>query len=458
MLTGGAREEAVVPAPVPDVGLADVAEPAAPAGAAEREAELLPAGMDMAAARPPEPAPATPPAPDPVGTAAERAAAIRELQAALRTLGHYSGMLDGAAGVGTQGALAAFGREARVSVPGALGSVPLAELSGLVASVSAAAADYTRREAAAWNIARGADTISGYRAYLADFERGPNAGTARAQIAAIDAAARPGPAPATVAITRRAGDVFRDRFTSGSGEGPKMVVLPSGSFTMGSPATEEGRAANEGPQRSVRIGYSFAVGKYEVTWSEWEACLADGGCGGHRPSDEGWGKGNRPMINVNWDEAQSYVQWLSRKTGHRYRLLSEAEWEYAARAGTTTPFHTGATISTGQANYDGNYTYGSGVKGEYRARTVPAGSLPANAFGLHDMHGNVWEWTQDCLNGSYTGAPTDGSAWTTGNCTGRVFRGGSWSASPQDLRSAYRIWYITTYRSNHNGFRVARTL
>ncbi len=289
---------------------------------------------------------------------------------------------------------------------------------------------------------------------------------ASATLRALESAAAPAAPAAAVAVSsaspepasRRAGDVFRDRFTSGSGEGPEMVVLPSGSFTMGSPASEAGRDADEGPQRSVRIGYALAVGKYEVTWAEWEACVADGECGGHRPSDQGWGKGTRPVINVSWDDAQSYVQWLSRKTGQRYRLLSEAEWEYAARAGTTTPFHTGATISTGQANYDGNYTYGSGVKGEYRQRTTPVGSFPANAFGLHDMHGNVWEWTQDCWNGSYTGGPTDGSAWTTGDCTRRVRRGGSWFSSPLFLRSAGRSWYITSNRISNTGFRVARTL
>ena len=181
----------------------------------------------------------------------------------------------------------------------------------------------------------------------------------------------------------------------------------------------------------VRIAEPFAVGVYEVNgaFAEWDACVSDGGCGGYRPDDEGSGRGRRPVVNVNWKDAQSYVRWLSRKTGKRYRLLSESEWEYVARAGTSGPFHYGKTLSTVQANYDGRYTYGSGRKGEYRRGTVPVGSFPANAFGLHDVHGNVREWVDDCWHGDYRGAPADGSAWTSGGeCSRRVLRGGSWLA------------------------------
>ena len=236
----------------------------------------------------------------------------------------------------------------------------------------------------------------------------------------------------------RAGRIFRD-----CGECPEMVVVPSGSFTMGSPNNEEGRYDNEGPRHRVNIGYPLAVGVYEVTFSEWEACVADGGCGGYRPSDIGWGRGNRPVINVSWEDAQSYVRWLSQKTGHSYGLLSESEWEYVARAGTTTPFHFGRTISTGQANYDGDYTYGSGRKGVYRGKTVSVGSFSPNAWGVHDMHGNVWEWVEDCWNDSYVGAPTDGSAWGSGDCVKRVLRGGSWFNGPRVLRSANRGRFTT---------------
>ncbi len=239
-------------------------------------------------------------------------------------------------------------------------------------------------------------------------------------------------------------------------ECPQMVEVPSGWFEMGSPSSEEGREKNEWPQHRVEIGYRLAVGVYEVTFAEWDACVASGGCNGYRPSDRGRGRGRRPVINVSWDDAQAYVSWLSSKTGHSYHLLSESEWEYVARAGTRTAFHFGKTISTSQANYDGNYTYSSGRKGVYRDKTVPVGSFSSNAFGLYDIHGNVWEWTQDCWNESYSGAPRDGSAWVRDDCSKRVLRGGSWFNEPWKLRSADRGWNSTDLRSNVVGFRVAR--
>ncbi len=246
------------------------------------------------------------------------------------------------------------------------------------------------------------------------------------------------------------GQVFRDCANC-----PEMVVVPAGSFTMGSPASEEERWDNEGPEHRVTISQPFAVGVYEVTFAEWDACAS---CGGYRPDDRGWGRGRRPVIYVSWDDAQAYVRWLRRETGVEYRLLSESEWEYVARAGTTTPFHTGETISTEQANYYGYATYGSGREGEYRERTVSVGSFSANRFGLHDVHGNVWEWVEDCWNGDYAGAPRDGSAWESGNCSVRVLRGGSWDRRPGGLRSAGRSGGGTGSRSHFLGFRVARTL
>ena len=255
------------------------------------------------------------------------------------------------------------------------------------------------------------------------------------------------------ANVRRIGDKFRDCV-----ECPEMVVVPAGTFRMGEPKSEEESGDSERPVHSVSVP-SFAAGVYELTFAEWDACAASGGCGGHRPKDQGWGRGRRPAINVSWDDAQSYVRWLSKKTGKRYRLLSESEWEYAARAGTRTPFHTGSTISTDQANYDGNHVYGpSGRKGVYRRKTVPVGSFPANAYGLHDVHGNVWEWVQDCWNGNYQGAPGDGSAWESGDCSRRVLRGGSWNYIPRVLRSASRSGVDAGIRNNSCGFRVARTL
>ena len=194
------------------------------------------------------------------------------------------------------------------------------------------------------------------------------------------------------AAARRAAAAEAQRKAAAAREVAKsieMVVVPAGSFMMGSEPQE---ADYEGPVHRVTIRQPFAVGKYEVTFAEWDACVDAGGCGGYRPNDRGWGRGRRPVIAVNWQDAQRFVEWLSKETGGEYRLLSEAEWEYVARAGTTTPFHTGGTISTAQANYDGNYTYGGGRTGTYRERTVPVGSFPPNRFGLHDVHGNVWEW------------------------------------------------------------------
>jgi formylglycine-generating enzyme required for sulfatase activity len=213
-----------------------------------------------------------------------------------------------------------------------------------------------------------------------------------------------------------------------------MVVVPAGEFVMGSPESEKGRNKDEGPQRKVTFAQPFAVGKFEVTFAQWDACVAEGGCT-HKPGDESWGRGRRPVINVSWDDAKQFVAWLAKKTGKPYRLPTEAEWEYAARGVTRasdphTPFSTGATINYKQANYDANFKYGSGPQGLYRQKTLDVGSLPRNAFGLHDMHGNVWEWVEDCYRDSYMGAPTDGSAVTSGDCGLRVLRGGSWNYYP----------------------------
>ena len=254
------------------------------------------------------------------------------------------------------------------------------------------------------------------------------------------------------------GERFRD-----CPECPEMVVVPSGTFLMGALESEAYSQDDERPVHRVSVP-SFAAGVYEVTFAEWDACVAAGGCGGYRPDDEGWGRGCRPVIYVDWEDAQSYVEWLSGRTGRRYRLLSESEWEYAARAGTTGPFpfHTGSTISSDQANYDGRWSYPTNDRvpdGLYRERTLLVGSFLANGFGLHDVHGNVWEWVQDCWNGHYQGAPNDGSAWESGRCDLRVLRGGSWFFSfPRDLRSANRIWNFSGNRNFDYGFRVAQTL
>jgi formylglycine-generating enzyme required for sulfatase activity len=250
---------------------------------------------------------------------------------------------------------------------------------------------------------------------------------------------------------------------------PDMVAVPSGSFTMGSSEAEFEALVNEYgkdweqyfkrevPQHRVTIPKPFAVSKFSVTFAEWDACVADGGCGGYKPGDESWGRADRPVINVSWDDAQTYVKWLSEKTGRTYRLLSEAEFEYAARAGTTMPFWWGKSISTAQANYDGNYTYAGSAKGEYRQKTVAVKSFQPNPWGLYQVHGNVWTWTQDCFVDNYKNAPGDGSAQTTGDCSVRVLRGGSWLTFPQYLRAAYRDGSGASSRFDGIGFRLART-
>ena len=239
---------------------------------------------------------------------------------------------------------------------------------------------------------------------------------------------------------------------------PEMVVLPAGSFTMGSPQAEGSRNDNEGPLHKVTIDQAFAVGKFEITFAEWDDCLKGGGCKNYQPSDKGWGRGARPVINVIWSDAQNYAAWLSQKTGAEYRLLSESEWEYAARAGTKTEFSTGKTITADQANFNGEYTYNGSDKGKNREKTVEVGSFAANHFGLYDMHGNVLEWVEDCYKESYVGASDDGSAVQDGGGCYRVYRGGSWGSDPQFLRSASRYWKSPFNRNYFLGFRLARAL
>jgi formylglycine-generating enzyme required for sulfatase activity len=247
----------------------------------------------------------------------------------------------------------------------------------------------------------------------------------------------------------------KDSFTDCS-DCPEMVVVAAGTFAMGSPTTEPERTGRE-DHVWVSIPLPFAVGKYAMTFDEWDACVADGGCNNYKPSDEGWGRGKRPIINVNWEDANIYAGWLSRKSGRTYHLLSDAEREYVARAGTKTPFWWGASITPEQANYDGNYTYrGGGSKGEYRRLTLPVDSFDPNPWGLYNVHGNVWEWTEDCFND--INMPGDGRARTTGDCSKRVIRGGSWHSGPQFLRSATRNWGNAVDRSNIVGFRLSRTL
>lgn len=236
---------------------------------------------------------------------------------------------------------------------------------------------------------------------------------------------------------------------------PEMIAVPASKFLMGSSASEIGRCADEGPQRCVAIS-TFKISKYEVTFDEWDACVADGGCY-HKPDDNGWGRGKQPVINVNWWDAQQYVGWLNRKSGRRFKLPSEAQWEYAARAGTKTPFSTGECLGTDHANYNGELPYGDCPKGENRKRALPVGSLAPNPWGLYDMHGNVWEWTADCWIPSYSGAPEDARprAVESDYCFERVVRGGSWPYHGDVLRSAFRDKYYVERRNDSLGFRLA---
>ena len=245
-------------------------------------------------------------------------------------------------------------------------------------------------------------------------------------------------------------------------ECPLMVVVPSGSFRMGSPPGETGRYDNEGPVHRVEIGEPFAVGMYEVTvgefgrfvgetgYSSGDACHTYEGAGWQERTGRGWRNPGfaqtegHPVVCVNWHDAKAYVGWLTGKTAKEYRLLSESEWEYATRAGTTGQYHWGSRITSGRTNY-----------GENRRQTASVGSFSPNGFGLHNVHGNVWEWVEDCWHGSYEGAPRDGSG---GDCGTRVLRGGSWNSVPWNLRSAYRLRNTIGNRIDSVGFRIARTL
>jgi formylglycine-generating enzyme required for sulfatase activity len=239
---------------------------------------------------------------------------------------------------------------------------------------------------------------------------------------------------------------------------PQMMVVPAGELEMGSPQSEADRSPEEGPRHAVVFARPFAVGRFAVTFDEWDACVAAGGCDGHVPSDEGWGRGRRPVINVSWYDAKAYVAWLSRATGADYRLLSEAEWEYVARAGTTTPFWWGASLSALQANYRGDVVSAASAAGEYRKQTLPVDTFEPNPWGLYQVHGNVYDWIEDCFNETYHGAPSDGSAWTTGDCYRRGHRGGSWFSNPWALRSAARNRNFALTRFDFIGFRIARSL
>lgn len=247
---------------------------------------------------------------------------------------------------------------------------------------------------------------------------------------------------------------------------PLMVVIPAGSFLMGSPQSETERSDNEGPRRQVSISSPLAIGKFEVTFEEWDACVDAGRCDGYRPNDNGLGREKRPVFNVTWFHAKSYVDWLAEITSERYRLLSEAEWEYAARAGTTTARYWGQSADEGCGFTNAADITTKETFSEYETVTCRDGSIfpeivgsfSANDFGLHDMLGNVFERVEDCWHDSYEGAPQDGAPWISGDCSKRVLRGGSWGSKPSSVRTAYRGSGLTNSKTFVAGFRVARDI
>jgi formylglycine-generating enzyme required for sulfatase activity len=230
---------------------------------------------------------------------------------------------------------------------------------------------------------------------------------------------------------------------------PEMVVLAPGEFIMGSPDNETHCYPNEGPRHKVVIAEPFAVSRYDVTFAEWDVCVANGDCN-PKVSDSSFGHGLQPVINVTWDDAQHFVAWLARMTGRPYRLLTEAQWEYAARAGTTTAYPFGDDPASLLAH--------AWYKANSDSKPHPVGKKAANQWNLYDMEGDVWQWVEDCYHVTYDGAPTDGSAWTAGECNSRVLRGGSWISEPQFLRSACREYRSPDIRSDNRGFRVGRML
>ena len=351
----------------------------------------------------------------------------RRVQRTLRVLGYDPGGVDGVLGNGTRAAIRAWQASRGVEATGYLSAGDVAQLSAQVEEGNLSF------ELPSFELLEGANII----------ERG----TASPTLVEIRDAAILSGAPV--------GAVFSD--CAGC---PSLVVVPAGTFRMGSPSSEPGRIGDdEGPQHSVTIPSAFAAGVYEVTFYEWDQCVSAGGCGGYRPNDEGWGRGQRPVMNVSWEDAQAYVRWLSARTGESYSLLSESEWEYVARGGTRAAYWWGNWIQN--RNLANCRDCGSSWDNR---ETAPVGSFSENGFSVHDVMGNVWEWVEDCWHDGYSGAPIDGSAWTrvdgsgSGDCSRRVIRGGSFLEASRYLRSAYRFRSVVDNRVRSIGFRVRRRL
>ena len=421
---------------------------------------VLASGEAPEEARPPVSVPR--PAPDPEGAPPppqESLGLSREdrvlVQRGLESAGGSVGSADGVFGPRTRAALRAWQENRGLTSTGYLTREQADALIALGRDAARAAAE--RAGDAAWERTRSSDTASAYADYLSAYPSGRHVSAARRlRDAALERARRElGPV---------VGDVFRD-----CADCPEMVVVPSGSFMMGSPPSEEGRDDDEGPVHRVSIPARFAVGVYEVTRGEFGRFVSSTGrsmgneCWTYEDGEWADRSGlswrspgfsqtdSHPAVCVSWEDARAYVAWLSRETGEAYRLLSESEWEYVARAGTTTRYHWGDAIGRNRANCG---DCGSRWDNE---STSPVGVFGANAFGLHDVHGNVFEWVEDCWHASYAGAPRDGSAWKGGDCSRHVLRGGSWFDYPWNLRAANRLGVVAGDRVSGVGFRVART-
>ncbi len=255
---------------------------------------------------------------------------------------------------------------------------------------------------------------------------------------------------AAVAARNKPPSVFQDDFLDGTGKSPSMVVISAGSYLMGLPDSEANRSIHEVPQHTVTIA-SFAMGKYEVTFDEYDRFVE--ATGRRKPEDHGWGRENRPVINVSWKDASAYAEWLSQQTGKPYRLPSEAEWEYAARAGTTGRYALPAPHGSDDISNQ-NLAVCDGCGSQWDEQTAPVGQFKPNSWGLHDMHGNVLEWVQDSWHANYEKAPGDGSAWENPDDAQRVLRGGSWAYVPEAARSSNRFKFYPDFRYDHVGFRV----
>ncbi|HEX7565123.1 MAG TPA: SUMF1/EgtB/PvdO family nonheme iron enzyme [Bradyrhizobium sp.] len=287
-----------------------------------------------------------------------------------------------------------------------------------------------------WNTIKNSDNPANFQAYLDAYPNGPFASVARERLQSMGALN--GPAKPT-AVANAPASTIRD-----CPQCPELVLIPSGSFNMGSTDV----FSFEGPVHRVSIGKSFYIGRYEVTFDEWDACVNDRGCT-YRPDDAGAGRGLRPVTDVDWNDTKTYVSWLSQKTGNTYRLPTEAEWEYAARAATDSAYPWGRSADKDRANC-------SGCTNELHSNTIEVGSFKPNAFGVYDMAGNAAEWVEDCWSESYRGAPADGSASVKPGCRERVLRGGSYNNDPKYLRSAARFKYDFNVRYPSNGFRIVR--